>query len=544
MPPYFDGRVQLKQNLIFLLRAATVNHPFYFEEYNEDYFPYYSVTNSAAYAYSGFNNPFFGVDGFVENGFDVFSPFQNNYVYLNFVFSLANLNIFTVPLWELFGSYSGHIMTGVVGQYGNDGIRFNGGLGLWDPPAYQFQPPTVSGTPIAAVLPIAQTQWLASYPLDSPEMYYDPDSDSMISYGYLEEIGVTPSYDAGWNHWETMAGNARNVYGLPFLSVKMAYGNSDNTAIETNTLSAGSQVENVDGYFYPQTAQPQFQTVEYDFWTYSPLPGSTNFSPSQAGDLLMTTVGTFINYYPGGYFYVQPEIQINGYAKLAVLNGYSGVYGYLGQYFDQAYTEDANGNATTNKTGILSPYGSFFATEPGPAALVTMPDIDTGERGVCTVNCCSMNVDKNNDSYMDLSFNGPDATSQASPMVWWINNDCDWAYYPGDSGKDLPCNSNTCDYLNQNIMSPRDLEDWARLWICGVPALTNAGYQVTLSWNVGSGSPAVNLVNPVEANGGIGYLTNADIAAEQTSGSTSSDPSYKFARVTPIRSLHFSRQLL
>ena len=67
----------------------------------------------------------------------------------------------------------------------------------------------------------------------------------------------------------------------------------------------------------------------------------------------MTTVGTFINCYPGGYFYVQPEIQINGYAKLAVLNGYSGVYGYLGQYFDQSYQKDANGNVTTNKTGIF-----------------------------------------------------------------------------------------------------------------------------------------------------------------------------------------------
>ena len=251
----------------------------------------------------------------------MFSPFQNNYVYLNFVFSLANLNIFTVPLWELFGSYSGHIMTGVVGQYGNDGIRFNGGLGLC-PPAYQFQPPTVSGTPIAAVLPIAQTQWLASYPLDSPEMYYDPDSDSMISYGYLEEIGVTPSYDAGWIRFGTLAGGARNYWGCRMFRHCWRVETAATITI-TNPYPPGNAYQINDPNVYLGAAQPQFQTVEYDFWNYSPLPGSTNFSPSQASDLLMTTVGTFINCYPGGYFYVQPEIQINGYAKLAVLNGYS-----------------------------------------------------------------------------------------------------------------------------------------------------------------------------------------------------------------------------
>ena len=52
--------------------------------------------------------------------------------------------------------------------------------------------------------------------------------------------------------------------------------------------------------------------------------------------------------------------------------------------------KDTNGNVTTNTTGILSPYGSFFATEPGPAALVTMPDVDTGARGTGTVYCVSV----------------------------------------------------------------------------------------------------------------------------------------------------------
>ena len=45
-----------------------------------------------------------------------------------------------------------------------------------------------------------------------------------------------------------------------------------------------------------------------------------------------------------------------------------------------------------------------------------------------------------------------------------------------------------------------------------MPALTNAGYQVTLSWtNVSSGSSAMNLVQAVETNGGTLYLTDTNI---------------------------------
>jgi hypothetical protein len=508
VPPYFDGRAQLKQNLIFLLRAATVDSPFYYNGFgtNQVYtscFYAYTVTNPATYAYSAFNSPFgivvnySGGYGYIQNGFDVFSPFQNNYLYRNFVFNMADLSGYRPPFYS---EIPGQIMTGVAGSYEDTGFfGSHHGLGLVDLPTYHFMPPTTSGVTISAMLATDQTQWLCSYPLDSPEMYYDPATDSMVSYGYLEEIGVTPSVDAGWNQWETMAANARNVYGLPFLSAKIAWGN---TSDATYTLSAGSQVENVDGYFYPQTAQPLFQTVEYDFWNRSPLPGSTNFSTSQASDLLIAGVDSFIG--------------VNGYAKLAVSNGYPGVYAYLGQYFDQAYKIDANGVVTTNTTGVLSPYGSFFATEPGPAALVTMPDVDTGARGTCTVYCVSAQVDKNFDGTMDLSFNGPDATSQASPMEFWVNSGhCE----PGKNGNldtDLPVPPNSTNYSRGKITCQRDLENFARLWICGMPSLPlYQNYTVTLSMSLSSGNPAINLYWSCETNGGTSYLTDTNIAAQQ-----------------------------
>jgi hypothetical protein len=283
-----------------------------------------------------------------------------------------------------------------------------------------------------------------------------------------------------------MFNNVRNWFGLPFLSANIS---------GTTTLYAGNTTT-ADGYFYPETAQPQFQLAEYDFWNNSPVPGSSGFSTTNKSDLLIAPVGS--------------SIMMNGYAKLAVLNGYSGVYGYLGQYFDTAY-KTTNGIVTTNTSGILSPYGNFFATEPGPAALVTMPDIDTGERGTGTVYCVSLNVDKNHDGNMDLNFSGADATSQGSPMEFWVNSGWD-----DQNGVDRPNYGNT-NYMDAMINWPRDLENFARLWVCGLPTLPSAqGYTVTLSWQNCSGSPAINLFRSVETNGGIGYLTDTNIAATQT----------------------------
>ena len=497
VPPYFDGRAQLKQNLIFLLRAATVDYPFYYQERNGPYRE--TITDSAAYAYSAFNSPYI-IDGiYTQNLFDVFSPFQNNYLYRNFVFGLTNVDS------------GGRLSTGVGGSYAypNDG-----GLVLQDPPSYQFQPPIMSGTAIDAMLATNQTQWLCSYALDSPEILDYP--NTTVS-GYLNEMGVSAEVD--WDQsilTYSMAGNARNIYGLPFLSVKMAWGNTSGT---TTTLSAGnSTIQNDVRYnLYPETAQPLFQTVEYDFWNpkqpgynsmywlRNSLPGGANFSTTNTSDVLIASVA-------------DPNFQVAGYAKLALLNSYPGVYGYLGQYFDTAYQIDANGNATTNTTGVLSPYGSFFATEPGPAALVTMPDVDPPyQRGTCTVYCVSMQVDKNSDGNMDLSFSGADVTSQASPYRIWVNN---WHTIPGTGGNldyDKENRGNTSpNYAAGQIICQRDLENFFRLWICGLPVLpANQGYTVTFSMSPGSGSPAINLYDSVETNGGTGYLTDTNIAFQQ-----------------------------
>src|SRR5260370_26888241 len=75
--------------------------------------------------------------------------------------------------------------------------------------------------------------------------------------------------------------------------------------------------------------------------------------------------------------------------------------------------------------GILSPYGEFFPTMPGPVALVTMPDIDTGQRGTGVVSVIKLQTDVDHNRIMDLSFGGADNTSPARPYVHWVDNNYD-----------------------------------------------------------------------------------------------------------------------
>jgi predicted esterase len=97
-------------------------------------------------------------------------------------------------------------------------------------------------------------------------------------------------------------------------------------------------------------------------------------------------------------------------------------------------------------------------------------------------------------------------------MKFWINDDWDASGQDVD-GENAP---RANDYSDSVIGSVRDLEDFARLWIVGLPALPSAnGYSVTLSWQTTSGNPAIRLYRAYETNGGTGYLTDTNTAAAQ-----------------------------
>ena len=485
VPPFLDGRQQLKQNLIFLLRAATKDMPFQFSD-TGDYRQVASFTNQTKYIVADLirqNNSSYIDDTYTDP--DPMVPFVENYQFRNFIFTKADAG-------------TGHIETGVSGDYDNYlAGTYPTPLVLAEPAEYSFSVGLVSGVTAPAVIPTNTTRFLCSYPMDSPNS--EPGSSGGLTTPYLGEIGVTASEDANSDLFFTMASNLKNYWGLPFLSTVIAYPNGSG-GVSTNILLAGHQIENVDGYFYPETAQPILNYVGYNFWTRAHCPENAGFSTTNTSDLLFVPV--------------DGSITVNGYEKLSLQNGKSGVYAYLGQYFTNAFIINSAGSITSTNTGVLSPYGDFFATQPGPVALITMPALDPPyQSGTCTVYCISMNVDKNHDGTMDLSFNGPDVTSRANPMEFWLNSDDDFSSGTGDSFGHDSENPYAQNFNSPSVSCVRDLEDFARLWVCGVPALTNGNWQVTFSWScVDSGAPAINVVNALETNGGTLYLTDTNTA--------------------------------
>jgi predicted esterase len=486
VPPYFDGRAQLKQNLIFQLRAANADAPFQLNDSTGE--SMFTVNYPSNYVYVGFYsidnyNQVYGVQLSLPT-LQVSLPFDDNYMYRNYAFDPAKVDS--------------------LGALTNLDLNFleESDYPVFDlPPAYQFQFPPTSGTTVAPLLNANDTRWLCLYPI----LLLDAaDEDTTIGFS-TDPLG-------GGDLW-TLNNGVKNYWGLLFASAKVYY--FDHEANLTNSVvNAGNSLHGLGAgaAVYMEITQPQFQTGEYDFWNVplsyyqylgtNSIPGMTNFSTARTSDLLITTVGN-------------PNFNIAGYAKLSVQNGYSGVYGYLQQYFDKAY-KITNGIVTTNTTGVLSPYGQFFATQPGAVALVTMPDVDTGARGTATVYCVSLVLDKNHDGNMDLNFNGADNTSQANPMEFWVNNGHDELGINGNLDFDLEVPPASKNYSHGQITCPRDLENFARLWICGVPSLPlSQNYTFTLSISPSSGNPAINVYSSCETNGGIEYLTDTNIAAQQ-----------------------------
>jgi hypothetical protein len=483
-PPFWDGREQLKQNLEFQFRVADNASPFGLITYTYDPYVGFSPQTTSVtptnYVYASFydDNNYNGIYGSQVDAplLNIYRPFEDNELYRNFVYSSSDMNT------------NGNTATGVEfpgGEY-SDGVH----LALSLPGEYQ---PT---TNVAGISPmLGSSQWLCTYP------------ESLSDNPGLEGLSYSLNYNG--QYWTTslyLSNNAVNYWGLKFTNVVTYFEDTNGNYFNT-TINAGNSYTTSASptAFFMGTTPPQFATTEYDFWAGSwadgqllqvpILPGQSNFSPTNSVNPVFVNVGNYIG--------------ISSFAKLEVANGaYSGVYGYLQQYLDKAYQIDDNGNVTTNATGV-APYGSFFATTAGAAALETMPDPDTGQRGTGVVYCVSMNVDKNHDGTMDLSFNGPDATSQVSPMEFWVNNDNDGT----GIGEDFPVTStNDYDYNSDRVGSERGLEDFARLWICGVPALPSSqGYSAIITCNPISGSPAIN-VYQAETNGGTLYLTDTNIA--------------------------------
>ncbi len=449
---FFDGREQLKQNLSFLLRAASDVSPFYMRLSPT----YYELPDSrpSDYVWSGF----------VWNyGFHETNPFYDNHVYRNFVFSSLDVN-------------SSGFLPGITWDQNQQRVA----LSL--PGRYPFETPT-NAAPISALLDTETSEWLYQH-----EAYaWSEEEAGPTGLFYL------PEWQIG------MINYASNFFGLPYISHKLAY--SDN-GLQVATLIPGGAVDDHWGGFYAQTEEPELETVDYYFARegVDSIPGDENFQVTNSTPLFILR---------GNIDHWNQKQRFLGYAKQTILNGDPNKFAYLGQYFDKAWKVDLLDNITTNETGVLSEYGDFFPTEPGRVWLKTKPNFGETNTSGCYVHVIKLELDVNHDGEIDPTFAGPDNTSPSRPFRFWLNNDLDL------NDKDiqtLPPPNGLHDFDSGMITCARGLEDFARLWISGMPTL-DSSYEVKLSMVNVSGNPTINLYNyTADTNGGAGYLTDTNVA--------------------------------
>lgn len=464
---FIDGREHLRQNMIFLLRAANKQYPFVANYYDDYDGTQELVTGLTNYVYSDYyssqRNDIYGPCSLDES-----RPLYDNYELRNFVLTQGDV-----------GS-DGFLNTGV--DYASNPLTLDYGSGV----KYVYVP-TPGVTNVVAALNATNYPSLLQLIANS---YYSWD-----------QIGISNT-----NSNITLGSNIKNIYGLAYKSVTLA--NRINNLVQLTKINAGSSINYQSGYLYPETEIPSLVNTGYYFCDpkIDPFPGFSNFSITNQTPPIIVSIG-------------DKQCVVAAYAKYGIANGYTNKYAYLGQYFDQAYQANSDGTRSTNVTGFLSPYGEFYATEPGKTFLRTKPDGVSTNIGECIVNVIKLQVDANHDGVMNISEIGPDNTSDEKPFKFWINNDRD---DPGTNGNldydvALTNNSPNTDYSFCQIRTARNLEDFARLWVCGVPSLpSNQGYSVQLEWDeYYTGLPKMRLYWACETNGGISYLTNSTIAAQQ-----------------------------
>ncbi|PWU13492.1 MAG: hypothetical protein C5B50_19225 [Verrucomicrobia bacterium] len=137
--PFFDGRVQLKQNLAFILRAANQVAPLSFkwtDDFYNDWGDYYFSCPSN-YAYSSFVSLDTNYVAWMSGILD-FTPFRDNYLFRNFAFNA-----------QAFDGLGGI----TLGPQCCD--QSTGGVFIFDAsiaPMYSFPGPIATGTPIPSIL--------------------------------------------------------------------------------------------------------------------------------------------------------------------------------------------------------------------------------------------------------------------------------------------------------------------------------------------------------------------------------------------------------
>ena len=508
--PYFvDGSQHMKQNLNFLIRGASPNFPFMDFVINFDYYdPYAGRFNQSSTNFEEFS--FLCHDTALDNLW----PFVANYDLANYLVDTSRTNADQTPYGTTNFNFQPNFATNIPAP-----------PILTHPDPYWILQPGFSGSPNHYTatnwgVSVTSTQTVAS-----------------LQSGIHNLFGL--GYDAGCevDYYPFIDGRNGSPY---YNSVYQILAPGDSVTVEYPSYIIGEYaswcpaptLQFVNYYFAP-LINPNANTLGLPSLSQQPypLPIDDGFAvTNQTPAAIFGAVG-------------QPMI-LGAWAKYSIQGSSPTKYAYLGQYFfTNALMVDANWNITSTNTGIISPYGEFFPTQPGPVALITMPDIDTGRQATGIVQVISLALDANHDGTIDTTFTGPDFVSANHPFRFWVNGNYDrWNYdslsstneqddvASTDSAANSPytdVSTPDSDYRdiggNRIIPCARDLEDFARLWVCGVTSNLQAvlppNSTVMLSWgdvgNPNSGNPTIDLFAAADANGGMGYLTNETTATIQ-----------------------------
>jgi hypothetical protein len=484
---FVDGSTHLNQNLRFQLRSATKNRRFGCYLGSIDFTQPSWPSAYGLYHQEGPHDyefaDFLEYDGFLPTWFaNQQLPVEQHYLWRNFIFNSSD--VWTSGFGELlhYGWPVGSMHFATGARYLIDEqsrVVYN--------PKYQFTESFSASPPLA--FKSADSKWVYYRDVKVPD-----DQPSAFA-----ELDLLPFSDGRLG----MAAGLQNVYGLPITSVLIL--NSNQLWILPSGGIVGPLDVNESSAYFTQTDEPVLETVGYYFSAgdvlgmMSSVPGDPQFTTSHVTPLLVAGCGE--------------PILVAGWAKKRIVNGYADKFAYLGQYFDKAFKVDTNtGQRTMQETGLLSEYGEFFPTEPGRVILTTKPDADQGDlQGECLIHIIKLELDVNHDGVIDRSFSGPDNTSYDRPFRFWINNDCDSLYGTERNQPSVPDSWDDVIYA----ATTRDLEDFARLWISGLPSLpSHQGFAVKLGWR-NDGGPAIRLFQAFEEDGGTRYLTDYNAASEQ-----------------------------
>jgi pimeloyl-ACP methyl ester carboxylesterase len=165
-----------------------------------------------------------------------------------------------------------------------------------------------------------------------------------------------------------------------------------------------------------------------------------------------------------------------------------------------------------------------------PTYLVDPRTLNGGANGYYDVFLLMANLAVDGDRDGEMSFNDPavrdaDKTTSDRPYRFWLNDDDDTEINDGTDGNPIgPAETEQVppfhpDYSLHRIVSKRNLEDFARLWmdIGGAQDALSWGIQIGLKWKNITGAPAINIYPSADGDGKNDYLSDETAAQAQIS---------------------------